>query len=148
MGASARQIEREIKETRERLDANLDELEGRAASNALRYGRIAAIVLGAVALGGAALLIYRRTRKPTLKDRFEALSIDSLRELSSRLKEELPSVTVKVNEETEREPGLAEAIARRVAPAVIGTASTAVLERIAESGHEEESTRAVESPSS
>ena len=137
MGASARQIEREIRETRERLDANLDELEGRAASNALRYGRIAAIVLGVVAAGGVALLVYRRTRKPTFKDRLDALSLDSLRELSSRLKDDLPSVTVRVNEESPHKPGLVESIARRVAPAIAGTASTALLEHVARSGEAE-----------
>ena len=146
MGASARQIEREIKETRDRLDANLDELEGRAASNAARYGRIGLVALGALAIGLAAFLIYRRSRKPTLRDRLDALSIDSLRELSSRLREELPSVTVKVNEETPHEPGMVEAIARKVAPAVIGTASTALLERLAVSDQDQEST-AVASPS-
>src|SRR5207237_8316 len=54
MGASAREIERQIMETRERMDDNLNELEGRAASNAVRYGRIAAIVVAAVAVGAPA----------------------------------------------------------------------------------------------
>lgn len=139
MGASAREIEREIKETRERLDANLDELEGRAASNAKRYGRIAAIVLGAATIAGVAFLIYRKTRKPTVKDRLEALST-----LSSRLKDELPSVTVKVNEETEREPGIVEEIARKVAPSLIGAATGALLDRVG-GANEDAETRAVRS---
>ncbi len=141
MGSSAREIEREIRETRERLDDNLDELEGRAATKAVRYGRIAAVAVGVVAVGAAAVFIWRRTRKPTLKDRLDGLSLDSLRELASdlsdRLKDDLPSVTVKVNEEEPHEPGTLEAILRRVAPAVIGTASTAVLDRVARSPQDE-----------
>jgi len=135
MGASAREIEREIRETRDRMDENLTQLEGKAASSAARFGRIAAIGLGVLVAGAGAYLLLRRMRKPTLKDRLDGLSIDQLRslteELSGRLKDELPSVTVTVNEKTEREPGTLESILRKVAPALIGTASTAVLERVA-----------------
>jgi hypothetical protein len=134
MGASAREIERQIKETRERMDDNLNQLEDRAASNAVRYGRIAAIVVGVVAIGGAGFLLYRKMHRPTLKDRLDDLSIENLRELaeavSGRLKGQLPSVTVKVNEPTPQEPGTIESIVRRVAPAVLGTVSTALLERV------------------
>jgi len=134
MGASAREIERQIKETRERMDNNLNELEDRAASNAVRYSRIAAIVVGVVAIGGAGFLLYRRMHRPTLKDRLDDLSIENLRELaeavSGRLKGQLPSVTVKVNGPTPREPGTIESIVRRVAPAMLGTVSTALLERV------------------
>ena len=135
MGASAREIERQIKETRDRMDDNLTELEGRAASSAARFGRLAAIGLGVLAAGAAAIFIYRRMRKPTLKDRLDGLSVVKLRslaeDLSGRLKDELPAVTVTVNEKTEREPGTIESILRKVAPALAGTASTALLERIA-----------------
>ncbi|TMD41907.1 MAG: hypothetical protein E6I81_00295 [Chloroflexi bacterium] len=134
MGASAREIERQIKETRDRMDGNLTELEGRAVSNAARYGRLAAIGLGVFVVGGGVFLIYRRMRKPTLRDRLDGLSIEKLRSLagglSGRLKDELPSVTVTVNEKIEREPGTFESILRKVAPALVGTASTAVLERV------------------
>jgi len=134
MGASAREIERQIKETRERMDNNLNQLEDRAASNAVRYGRIAAIVVGVVAIGGAGFLLYRKMHRPTLKDRLDDLSIENLRELaeavSGRLKGQLPSVTVKVNEPTPQEPGTIESIVRRVAPAMLGTVSTALLERV------------------
>ena len=37
MGASAREIEREIRQTRERMDENLTRLEGQATSRAKRY---------------------------------------------------------------------------------------------------------------
>ena len=117
------------------MDENLNQLEGRAASSAVRYGRIAAIVVAAAAIGGAGFLLYRRMRRPTLKDRLDELSIENLRELaeelSGRLKGQLPSVTVSVNEKSPREPGMVESIARKLAPALAGTAFTALLERIA-----------------
>jgi hypothetical protein len=131
MGASAREIEREIKETRDRMDANLTRLEGTAATRAVRYGRWAALGVGVLAAAGVALLVYRRARKPKLSDRLSEASVERLRDLLEKLREELPSVTVKVNERAPREPGTVAAIMRKVAPAIIGTASTAVLERIA-----------------
>jgi len=134
MGASAREIEQQIKETRERMDDNLNQLEDRAASNALRYGRIVAIVVGVVAIGGAGYLLYRKMLRPSLKNRLDDLSIENLRDLAEevtgRLKGQLPSVTVKVNGKTPQEPGTIESIVRRVAPAMLGTASTALLERV------------------
>ncbi|GEM_PF-2482343 len=141
MGASASEIERQIEETRNRMDQNLGVLEDRAVSNAVRFGRVAAIAVGAIALAGAGFLIYRRMRKPTLQrklmDRLSGMSVDSLRELAgdmnSRLKRSLPSVTVTVNERTE-EPGTMESIVRKAAPAIVGTASTALLERVARAG--------------
>ena len=130
MGASAREIEREIKETRERMDANLNRLEGAAATKAVRYGRWAAAGVGVLAIAGVAFLVYRRTRKPTLRDRISDASIDRLREVLDRFREEMPSVTVKVNDRQPEEPGALGAIVRRVAPAIIGKASTVVLERM------------------
>ncbi|TMC84564.1 MAG: hypothetical protein E6J06_06410 [Chloroflexi bacterium] len=116
------------------MDDNLTALEGRAASSAARYGRLAAIGLVVVAAGGAAYFIYRRMRRPTLKDRLDGLSVEKLRslaeELSGRVKDELPSVTVTVNEKTEREPGTIESLLRKLAPALVGTASTALLDRV------------------
>ena len=131
MGASAREIERQIKETRDRMDANLTQLEGRTKSGAMRYGRYAAVGLGALLLAGAAFFIYRRTRKPTLKDRLNGLSLDHLRALAEQMREKLPSVTVRVNEKTAKEPGTFESIVREVAPVLAGTAGTALLERLA-----------------
>ena len=130
MGASAREIEREIRATRDRMDDNLNRLEGQATSSAIRYARIAAIVLGVVAVGGTVLLIYRRTHRPTLRDRLDDLSLNNLRTLASeatgRLKESLPSVTVRVNEKTHEEPSAFESILRKVAPALVGTAGSAL----------------------
>jgi hypothetical protein len=135
MGASAREIERQIKETRARMDDNLTRLEGRASSSAVRFGRIAAIVLGVVAIGGVAYVVYRRTRRPTLRDRLDDLSLDNLRTLvgdaSDRVRDRLPSVTVRFNEKTEQEPGAVESIIRKVGPALVGTAGSALLSRMA-----------------
>ncbi len=135
MGASAREIERQIKETRARMDDNLTRLEGRASSSAVRFGRIAAIVLGVVAIGGVAYVVYRRTRRPTLRDRLDDLSLDNLRTLvgdaSDRVRDRLPSVTVRFNEKTEQAPGTVESIIRKVGPALVGTAGSALLSRMA-----------------
>ncbi|HEV8596160.1 MAG TPA: hypothetical protein VGR23_00450 [Candidatus Dormibacteraeota bacterium] len=117
------------------MDDNLTRLEGRASSSAVRFGRIAAIVLGVVALGGVAYVVYRRTRRPTLRDRLDDLSLDNLRTLvgdaSDRVRERLPSVTVRFNEKTEQEPGTVESIIRKVGPALVGTAGSALLSRVA-----------------
>ena len=132
MGASAREIERQIRQTRDRIDENLAQLEGRTRPGAVRYGRIAAIGLGALLLAGAAFVVYRRTRKPALKDRLGQLSLDTLRTLASQTREKLPSVTVRVNEKTEEESGPVETVVRKVAPVLVGTAATALLERVAQ----------------
>jgi hypothetical protein len=131
MGASAREIERQIKETRDRMDTNLTQLEARTKSDLARYGRYAAVGVGALLLVGVAFFIYRRARKPTLKDRLNELSLENLRTLAEQMREKLPSVTVRVNEKTEEEPGMVESIVREVAPALVGTAGTALLERFA-----------------
>jgi hypothetical protein len=134
MGASADQIEREIRETRERMDENLGVLEDRAVSSAVRFGRIAAVALVVTGAGLAGFLIYRRMHRPALKDRLEAVSPEALRDLAveigTRVKEKFPSVTVTVNERKEPEPGPVQSILRKVAPMLIGTASTAVIEKM------------------
>jgi hypothetical protein len=134
VGASADQIEREIRETRERMDQNLGVLEDRAVSNAVRFGRIAAVALVVTGAGLAGFLIYRRVRRPALRERLEGVSPEGLRDLAveigTRVKEKFPSVTVTVNERKEREPGPVQTILRKVAPTLIGTASTAVFEKM------------------
>jgi hypothetical protein len=133
MGASAREIERQIRETRERMDDNLNRLEGQAASDARRYGLVAAAVVGLAVVATAGIVLYRRMHRPTLRDRLDELSLSNLRslaeELSGSLKERMPSVTVRVNEKTEEEPGTVESIVRKVAPALVGTAGSALLNR-------------------
>jgi hypothetical protein len=130
MGASAREIEREVERTRDGKDANVMRQEGSAATRALRYRRWLALGVGALAAAGVGFLVYRRARRPRLRDRLNDLSVKRLRELLEKFREELPSVTVTVNDKSAREPDIVESIARTVAPALIGTASTAVLERM------------------
>lgn len=124
MGASAREIERQIAETRDRLDRNVSELEGRTRSNAVRYGRIAAAGLALVLVAGIAYVVYRRTHRPSLVERFR------MRARGLSLRDRLPSVTVRVNEKVEQEPGTVEKIVREVAPALAGTAGSALLGRL------------------
>jgi hypothetical protein len=137
MGASAHEIERQIKETRERMDENLTRLEGQAAASARRYGMVAAAVVGVAILAGFGFLVYRRAHPPTLRDRLDELSVDDLRGLVRRLREQIPSVTVSVNEKSDQEPGPVESILRKVAPALVGTAGSALIERLASSREEE-----------
>ncbi len=145
MGPSTDQIEREIRETRERLDENLELLEDRAVSNAVRYGRIAAVALVVTAAGVAGFLMYRRMRRPAVKERLERLSPESLRELAveigTHVKERFPSVTVTINEKKEPEPRPLQSILRRVAPTILGSASTAVIEKLTRHPDEREGRR-------
>lgn len=149
MGASADEIDRQIKETRDHMDENLGALEQRTAKNAIYYGRIAAAVLGAAAVAGAGYLIYRRFRRPSRREQLQSMLIqalkdlpgslrdgaDSLRdgagEVSAKLKKPLPSVKIIVNgDEVAQEPGALESIVRRVAPAMVSTASSAMIGRL------------------
>jgi hypothetical protein len=142
MGASTDEIDRQIKETREHMDENLGMLEQRAASNVMHYGRIAAVVLGVVAVAGTGVLIYRRMRRPSRREQLQSMVLEMLRDLpdtlrdlpgevGSRLKKPLPSIKVVVNGEDEsKEPGTLESIVRRVTPAVVTTASGAVIDRV------------------
>ena len=140
MGASSDEIDRQIKETREHIDENLGVLEQRAASNAVRYGKIAAVAVGIVAVAGAGVLIYRRMNGPTRREQLRSMVIEALKDLpdslrdlpdevSARFEKGLPSIKVVVNADQPEEPGTLKRIARRVAPAVVGAASTAVTAR-------------------
>jgi hypothetical protein len=150
MGASADEIDRQINETRDHIDQNLGVLEKRAASNAMRYGRIAAVVLGVVTVAGAGVLIYRRMNRTSRREQLQSMLLEALRDLpgslrdlpdevTSRLKKPLPSVKVVVNgEEAGKDPGTLESVVRKVAPAVVGTASTALIERFTRSAEPRE----------
>jgi hypothetical protein len=142
MGATADEIDRQIKATREHMDENLDTLEKRAASNAVRYGRIAVVVLGVVAAAGTGVLIFRRMHRPSRKEQLQSMVLevlkglpDSIRDLpgevTTRLKKPLPSIKVVVNGEGDaREPGTLDSIVRKVTPAVVTTASSALISRL------------------
>lgn len=153
MGAAADEIDRQIKETREHLDENLDVLEQRAASDAMRYGRIAALVLGVVAVAGTGVLIYRRMHRTSRREQLQRMVLEVLRDLpdslrdlpgevTTRFKKPLPSIKVVVNGEGEaREPGTFEGIVRKVTPAVLTTASSALIDRFTRPIHSTTRTR-------
>jgi hypothetical protein len=145
MGDSADEIDRQIKETREHIDENLGVLEQRATSNAVRYGKIAAVAVGVAVVAGAGILIYRRINRPTRREQLRSMLLEALKDLPdtlrdlpedvvNRVKKPLPSIKIVVNgEEEAREPGTLESIVRRVAPALVGTASSAVIGRFTRS---------------
>jgi hypothetical protein len=150
MGSSEDEIDRQIKEAREHIDENLGVLEERAASNAVRFAKIAAVIVGVVAVAGAGVLIYRRMNRRTRTEQLRSMLVDALRDLpdslrdlpdevSTRLKRSLPTIKVVVNGEEAGEVGTLEQIVRRVAPAVVGSASTAVIERFTRSPDHERS---------
>jgi hypothetical protein len=153
MGPSSDEIDRQIKETRQHMDEDLEALDERDASNAMRYGRIAAVVVGVAVVAGAGWLIYRRINRPTRRERLQSLVIealkdlpDSLRELpdevATRFKKPMPSIKVIVNgQDVAKEPGALESIVRRVGPAVLGTASGALIGRFTRSSEAADETR-------
>jgi hypothetical protein len=153
MGPSSDEIDRQRKETRERIDEDFGALDQRDESNAMRYGRIAAVVVGVAVVAGVGWLIYRRINRPTRRERLQSLLIealkdlpDSLRELpdevATRIKKPMPSIKVFVNGKDEaKEPGPLKSIMRRVGPAVVGTASGALIGRFTRSSEAADETR-------
>ena len=122
MGGSSDDIDRQIKETSEPIDENLGVLEERGASSAVRYRKIAAVIVGALVVAGAGVLIYRRMNRPTRPERLRSMLMDALKDLPDSLRE------------------LPDEVASRLkaAPAVVGTASTAVIERFTRSSDPQE----------
>ncbi len=150
MGSSEDEIDRQMNEAREQIDENLDR---RAPSNAARYAKVAAVIVGVAVVAGAGVLVYRRMNRRTRTERLRSMVVEALRDLpdslrdlpdevSRRLKKSLPSIKVVVNGEEFEEPGTLERIVRRLVPAVVGTASGAVIERFTRSsGPEDASSR-------
>ena len=127
-----RRIDRQINETRDNLEESVEGFEQRAPSDARLYGRIALISVAVLVLAGAGYLVYRRAKRPTLATRLRTRFMDSLRdlppELQSRLKKQIPRFKVVVSNKADEGLGTLETMARRVTPAVVGGATTAVLE--------------------
>jgi len=132
MRKSPDEIDRQIDETRDDTEQDFGNLERQAGSGARPYGRIALITVAILALAGAGYLVYKRVRRPTLAKRLRARVLDSIRELppelQSRLKKQIPRVKVVVSNKADEGLGTLETMARRVTPAVVGSATTAVLE--------------------
>jgi hypothetical protein len=126
------ELERQTNEMRDNVEDNFEGFERRVPSDVQLYGRIAVISLAVVVLAGAGYLVYRRVRRPTLAKRLRARVLDSMRdvppELRSRLKKQIPRVKVVVSNKADEGLGTLETMARRVTPAVVGSATTAVLE--------------------
>ena len=128
MGDSSAEIEQEIKETRTELDRQLTVLERRAATGARKYGLMAAGIAAGVLAVAAGVVLYRRRRK-TPVTRLHAM-VRSVRALPERAMQRLPvRVVVMDRERDERSPGTLAGIAQRVAPAVAGSATGAILAR-------------------
>src|SRR5690348_8173608 len=134
MGASAREIEQQIKETRDRMDENLGVLEGRAARGAKRYGKIGVAVVAAVGVAAAGYFVWRKTRRPALKNRLEQLSPESLHDL---VEEVIAHLKKPVSAQDGR-PGTLESVFRKVAPPVVGTAAAGLLRRVSAPPAEDE----------
>ena len=142
MGLESDEIDSRRRETRVHLDENPDTLEQRAASAAVRYGRIAAVVLAVVVVAGTGVLIYRRMRRPSRREQLKSTVLEVMRDLpdsiwelpgevGSRLKRPLPSIKIVFKGEGEaREARTFERIVRRVTPAVVTTASSALIDRL------------------
>ena len=134
MGASANEIDREISETRAGLDEKLNVLEKRAASGARRLGIMAAIGLAAgLAVAGAAFLVYRRVRRPSLTERLQDFLPDALTGLPDEVRSRLRSGPIKVvitQGDDAAEPGTWESIGRKVAPTLVSTALGGVMSRV------------------
>ena len=111
----------------------------------MRYGKIAAVIVGVAVMAGAGVLIYRRINRPTRREQLRSMLLEALKDLpdalrdlpedvANKVKKPLPSIKIVVNGEDEaREPGTLESIVRRVAPALVGTASSAVIGRFTRS---------------
>jgi hypothetical protein len=107
------------------IDENLGVVEEGAESDAVRYVRIAAVVVGAVAVATAGVLIYRRMKRPERREQLRRMLVealedlpDTLRELpdevARKIKQPLPSIKVVVNRETrDRVRGALENMIRR-----------------------------------
>jgi hypothetical protein len=100
----ADELDRQIGESPENVDQNLNRLE-QEASDARMYVRIAAIGLAVLVLAGAGYLVYRRVKRPPLANRLRSRLLESLRDLPSELpsrlsdlpsrwKERIPRVSV------------------------------------------------------
>jgi hypothetical protein len=142
MGNAADDTDRQMKESREHAGETIDSPEDRAGTGAMRYARIAIIALGVAAVAGAGFLVYRRVRRRSRTEQLQTKLVDLLKNLpesvrdvphgvTSRLKNPFPSFKVVVNGSDEtREEGTLRSVVRKVAPAVVGTASTAALDRL------------------
>ena len=128
MGGSSAEIDQEIREARGELDRQLTVLERRAASGVRKYGLMAAgLAVGVLAIAAGVVLYRRRRQMPAT--RLQRM-VRSARRLPARARERLPiRVVVTDRAREERSSGTLASIAQKVAPAVAGSATGAVLAR-------------------
>ena len=80
MGDSSAEIDQQIKETRQHLEANLGVLESRAVSGARRLARIGALVgIGLAATAGVVLVVYAVRRRRSVAARLHHVVPGSIR---------------------------------------------------------------------
>ncbi|HET7466740.1 MAG TPA: hypothetical protein VFL29_08730 [Candidatus Dormibacteraeota bacterium] len=131
MGAPTDEIGRQIAETRNHVDENLDILEKRAAANARRVAvMVAAGVAAGLVVGGVAFLIYRQVRKPGMSERLHGMVPDALTDLPQTIRTKFKGrpVRVVISSGEDRE-SVWETVARRAAPAVVTSIVTAAVSR-------------------
>ena len=135
MGASSAEIDQEIRNARGELDETLGVLERRAARRVRSYGKVAAGVAVAVAAVVVGVVVYRRRQQKSVAQQLHHVVFDSLRDLpddlKAKLKKNLP-ITVVVGERPEEAGGGSawKAIAAKIAPTVVGSATGAVMARL------------------
>jgi hypothetical protein len=126
MGPSKDEIDRRIRATREDADENLGLPDEQEESNAVPYGKIAAVVVGAAAVAIGGVLVYRRVNRPARREQLRRMLVealedlpDTLRELpdevARRIKKPLPSIHDVVNLEAgAKVRSILESMIRRV----------------------------------
>jgi hypothetical protein len=134
MGASSTEIDQEIRNTREELDAKLVILERRVASGARVYGRIAAGVAVGVLAVVVGVVIYRRRRDRKVVNQLQD-ALDDMRDLPAdviaRLKARLPVKVVVTDRAHEaRMPSGWVGFAQKIAPTVVGSVAGAIASRM------------------
>jgi hypothetical protein len=98
MGDSSDEIDRQTRETRARLDQELEVLEEHAESSERQYWRVAAGVgvgLAAVVIG---VMIYRRARRRSLVKQVRDVLFESVRDLPDEVTSRLDEVTSRLKD--------------------------------------------------
>lgn len=137
MGPSADEdeIDRRIREADSQLDEELEVSEEQAASRARQYWRLAAVAGMGLAAVVIVTVVYRRRRKRVLVEHLRDVLFESVRDLpdevTSRLKDQLPAeVVIAAMRHQDRAAEALAGIARKAAPAVVGSAVGALLSRL------------------
>jgi hypothetical protein len=135
MGASSAEIDQEIKAARGELDETLGVLESRAARGARVSARVAAGVLVGAAVVVVGVMVYRRRQQKNVVKRLHHVLYESVRdlpkEMTSKLKKQLPIKVVITDKDDAGDEGSAwNAIAAKIAPTLVGSATGAVMARL------------------